>query len=161
MKNIEKWEDLNNFKNNRGLSLIAQEFDKNVKFFNCYLIDEEDDETCILLGTFYKNNLTNAIKEVYKYGFNVKFEYKEPFNLVEFLRKSLKPKDFNFNEMNFYFASNKNNYIGIFNEEDDETLNCLYFNKEIEDVSCVEEVLNNKRVTVEQLKVALKELGWI
>jgi len=157
MKKVEKWEDLDNFKNNRGLSLIAREFDGNVKFFNCYLIDDEDDETCILLGTFYKNNLTNVIKEIYKYGFGT--GYKEPFNLVDFLRENIKPKKFEFSKGNYYFVTQKET-VRFNCESVNETVGTYYFEL-MSTVYSVENTLFKNKITSTQLISAMKKLGWL
>jgi len=151
------WRDLDGIKNGKGLSLVVREFNKNTNFFNCYVVD--DKETCILLGIYKKCNMANMNKQVYKFGFEI--EYKKSFDLVQYLKESIEPKEFNFNERNFYFAITEYNGIEMVSDDGLKVLNCQYFHNKINEVDSIGETLKNEKITIEQLNVALKELGWI
>lgn len=155
MKKIKSWKELKNLENGRGLETEIFLLEYN-EYFNFWV---SDGENRFHLGTYPVNDFGALVERMKKYGFDV--EYEEKFNLVEFLKASLEPKEFNFNELNFYFAFDEHKYITMFNEDDYRTLNCRYFDKKIDDISCVEETLKNKKVTIGQLKFAMKELGWI
>ena len=160
MKKVSKWEDLMKGKISNRLGLIAKVENPNcdAPICNIYTAEDENDPVAVI-DWMSGNTPEETVNMLRKFGFDV--EYEEKFNLAEFLKASLEPKEFNSDEMNFYFAFTENNYIGIFNEKYCRTLNCRYFSKKIDDISCVEETLSDKEVTIEQLKFAMKELGWI
>lgn len=156
MKNITNWKDLNGLENDKGLYLEAYIKGNTKSHCECYIFDGINN---LNLGIYPINNLEEIIYTLKKYGFDI--EYGKPFKLVEFLRTSLEPKDFRYGEINFYFASDEHDYITMFNEEDYSTLNCRYFSKKIDDISCIEATLQAEKITTRQLKIALKQLGWI
>lgn len=85
-------------------------------------------------------------------------EDKKPFDLVEFLRKNLEPKEFEYEKENFYIYYSpygKRWYSHITTYDD---VLAAYFKK------CSRELvdtLDDNKVTPQQLKQAYKTLGWI
>lgn len=85
-------------------------------------------------------------------------EDKKPFNLVEFLRDNLEPKEFEYEKENFYIYYSpygKRWYSHITTYDD---VLAVYFKK------CSRELvdtLDDNKVTPQQLKQAYKTLGWI
>ena len=158
MQIITNWNDLNENKNCihlAGLNIVEVEEEK--RFVNIFL---EDEETLVKQKLIWKKeSLEKCVSYLNKMGFQIK--YSEKSVLKEFLKKSLQPKEFRFGEINLYFTFDEYNYITLLNAEDIKTLNCKYFSKKIDDIFCVEATLENENVTIEQLKFALKELGWM
>lgn len=86
-------------------------------------------------------------------------EDKKPFNLVEYLRENLEPKEFENGKLNYYL-----NFIEIYD-------NCWKFemSRNTDMISVcfkegkrdVEIDLIRKKVTPQQLKEAYRELGWL
>lgn len=163
MNKIKSWQDLEGIKNGKGLSLVVREFNKNTNFFNCYVIDDE--ETCILLGTYKKCNMASMNKQVYKFGFDL--EYREPFNLVNFLRQNIEPKSYEDDEdgKNYCFIISNyglNVYFGDYSNH--EILNAVYFKQKEGALVNLDDVrgrLLKEKITKIKLIEALKELGWI
>lgn len=90
----------------------------------------------------------------------IKFEVPEkPFNLKEFLKEHLEPKEFEYNEKNYFL------YWSVREEEFD--FSYASFHKNIEpyfkrdNLQIVVDTLNGEYVTLEDLKQAFKELEWI
>lgn len=90
----------------------------------------------------------------------IKFEAPEkPFNLKEFLRENLEPKEFEYEKNNYYLV------WGSSEEEFDYSYSSFhesitpYFKRE--NMQIVVDTLNRKSITFEDLKQAFKELGWI
>lgn len=88
--------------------------------------------------------------------FNIPTEEEDrPFNLVEFLKENLEPKEFEYDKWNEYIIHR------------DGELDCsstayaeiptVYFKAVYDSVL---NILNTNKVTVKQLKQAYKELGW-
>lgn len=161
MNKIGNWEDLNGIKNGRGLSLVVREFNKNNNFFNCYVVDDE--ETCILLGTYKKCNMASMNKQVYKFGFDL--EYKEPFNLVDFLRHNIEPKTYEEDKENYCFIITNYGFNVCFGDySNHKVLNAIYFKSKegaFVDLEGVGDKLLKEKVPQTELKKALTELGWI
>jgi len=157
MLEITNWNDLDENKDcihSTGLNMVEVEEEK--RFINIFL---EDEETLVKQKLIWKKeSLGECVSYLNKMGFQIK--YSEKFVLKEFLERSLKPKEFRFGEINLYFTFDENNYITLLNAEDVKTLNCKYFSKKIDDISCVEATLESEKVTIGQLKFALRELGW-
>lgn len=83
----------------------------------------------------------------------------ESFNLVEFLRDNLKPKEFERGDKNFYiyYSCNYNEWIMADNNVN-EIPSCVYFANYVPRKI---QILNENKVTKEQLIIAFKELGWL
>ena len=103
--------------------------------------------------------LKDGVDMLRKFGFDIKLE--EPFNLVEFLKESIEPKEFEYNEKNYTFCANENGTIetcNIFYK----ILNCKLFKiKEGYTITKIESALLNNNVNEIQLTKAMKNLGWI
>jgi len=155
MKKIKSWKELKNLENGRGLGTEIFLLEYN-EYFNFWV---SDGENRFHLGTYPVNDFGALVERMKKYGFDV--EYEEKFNLVEFLKASLEPKEFNFNERNFYFTISEYDYIMLVNEDELRTLNCRYFKSKTGDTPHVGATLRNKNITLNQLMDALKELGWM
>lgn len=90
----------------------------------------------------------------------IKFEVPEkPFNLKEFLKEHLEPKEFEYEKKNYYLV------WGPSEEEFDCTYSSFYESItpyfERENMQIVVDMLNRKGITFEDLKQAFKELEWI
>lgn len=85
-------------------------------------------------------------------------EDRNPFNLVEFLRENLKPKEFVCGEYNYYY---------FFWANDEEWSICYdAMNQDIKvyfkDMNrYVIDMLNQNKITPQQLRNAYRELGWL
>ena len=89
----------------------------------------------------------------------IKFEIPEkPFDLKEFLKENLEPKEFS-NEPYLDCIGMKSGSFRILTSEEN-VIGTVYF-KTISDYQKIEDVLNENKVTFEQLKQAFKELGWL
>ena len=106
----------------------------------------------------WETDLGKVVDVLYKFGFDV--EYEEPFNLVEFLKENIEPKKYDFDERNFYFAITDHNNIEVICDDGVKALNCKYFDS-INDACYIGEVFENEGVTIDQLNLALEELGWM
>lgn len=127
---------------------LVIEFDKNIRM--CY----RSDGTTNGLDKF-PNLYWNEIK------LPTEEEDKKPFNLVEFLRENLEPKEFEQDTSNIelYFSHKTNRWkwgINIMTQ----SIGAIYF-KESDKSSCVVATLNDNNVTIQQLKQAYKKLGWL
>lgn len=157
---IKQWSDLKDLENGRGLKVETRTLEGYDKYCEIGIKDTEYPSYLPLnLGEYRKNQLKGVIDVLRKHGFDI--EYEKPFKLTEFLKENLKPKEFKLNETNLYFAIENGNHFLIMNEEELETLNCLYFTNKTDDGNIIEETLYNEKVTVGQLNFALKELGWL
>lgn len=85
-------------------------------------------------------------------------EDKKPFNLVEFLRENLEPKEFEAGECNnyFYFNIKDNEWHVSYNHYFQEIK--TYFSNINYDFT---NTLNENKVTPKELKDAYKILGWL
>lgn len=85
-------------------------------------------------------------------------EDKKPFDLVEFLRDNLEPKEFEYKKENFYLYYSpygKRWYSHITTYDD---VLAVYFKR------CTRELvdeLDENKITPQQLKQGYKELGWL
>lgn len=85
-------------------------------------------------------------------------EDKKPFDLVDFLRDNLEPKEFEYKKENFYLYYSpygKRWYSHITTYDD---VLAVYFKR------CTRELvdeLDENKITPQQLKQAYKELGWL
>lgn len=85
-------------------------------------------------------------------------EDKRPFDLVEYLRENLKTKEFKNNEDNYTFCydySDKKLFSHVSCQTEFPTQYFCFIKDE--DIT----VLNDNKVTPQQLKQAYKELGWL
>lgn len=127
---------------------LVIEFDKNIRM--CY----RSDGTTNVLNKF-PNLFWNEIK------LPTEEEDKKPFNLVEFLRENLEPKDFKYGKYNYYISYE--NDIKEFEYKYDyynEDIGTVYL-KEIDNGKMIASLLDFNKVTPQQLKQAYKELGWL
>ena len=85
-------------------------------------------------------------------------EDKKSFDLVEFLKENLKPKEFKINEHNyvFYYNYSDKKLFSHVSCEIEFPTKYFYFIKD-EDI----DVLNEYNITPKQLKQAYQKLGWI
>lgn len=90
----------------------------------------------------------------------IKFEVPEkPFILKDFLKDNLKPKEFEYNCKNgvIYYSHIDKKIRGDFSHCTEAAF--LYFQPG--NIGYVERILNDKKITMKQLKQAYKELGWL
>lgn len=120
--------------------------------FDGYLINEkfEREEKIV---TLYWNEIKLPAEE----------EDKKPFDLVEFLKKNLVPKEFKEDDDNIFL-----NYDYIEKRIDwdcneiVEIMGTIYFEDvEFEKLNILVNEMNDRGVTPEQLKEAYKKLGWL
>lgn len=130
-----------------------------VKFKNCeatfdvdgYLLDKncEREEKIV---TLYWNEVKLPTEE----------EDKKPFDLVEFLRENLEPKEFlleehnntiNYSHKDGRFFYNYTIYLDRITE--------IYFKNSKDEIVEVVQVLNENNITPQQLKQAYKILNWL
>lgn len=83
---------------------------------------------------------------------------KKPFNLKDFLKDNLEPKEFEYDEHNyfFYWDCTKEKFCYVYSTNNKYLQ--LYFSEKIKDVV---KVLNENEIKFEQLRQAFKELQWI
>lgn len=89
----------------------------------------------------------------------IEFEIpKKPFNLKDFLKDNLEPKEFEHDGYNYFFywdcAKEKFCYVYSTNNQYIQ----LYFSENIKEVV---KILNKNKIKFHQLKQAFKELQWI
>lgn len=88
-------------------------------------------------------------------------EDKKPFDLVEFLRENLKPKEFEYGKRNRYISYEYDlkefEYCVDYHSED---IGTVYI-EELDDYPKTISELTINEVTPQQLKQAYKELGWL
>jgi len=103
--------------------------------------------------------LKDVVDILRKFGFDI--EYEELFNLVEFLKDNIKPREFNEFQKNWCFEEGVGNriYINLHNHR--LTIGAFYFDICKNSYIILEDVLEENNITPNNLKVALKELGWI
>lgn len=82
----------------------------------------------------------------------------KPFDLKEFLKENLEPKNFKIGDCNLFLAFNTGWYIG--KSKRNNVIGTVYFKIKTDDVYILE-TLNEEQITPEQLKQAYKELGWL
>lgn len=90
----------------------------------------------------------------------IKFEIpKKPFNLKEFLRENLEPKEFKCDENNYFLYWNESTEnFGYLYSTFGEYMQPYFTIKNIQEVI---DTLNENCVALKDLKQAFKELGWI
>lgn len=88
-------------------------------------------------------------------------EDKKPFDLVEFLKENLEPKEFEQNTNNIYlhfsYVTNRCNWSSTIMIE---CIGEVYFEVNNE-LSHIVDILNENKITSKELKQAYKELGWL
>ena len=90
----------------------------------------------------------------------IKFEIPEkPFNLKEFLRENLEPKEFEYEKSNYYLVWDSREEEFDYSYSSFHESITPYFKRE--NMQIVVDTLNRKSITFEDLKQAFKELGWI
>lgn len=85
-------------------------------------------------------------------------EDKRPFDLVEFLRENLQPKEFRIGEENFYLYFDAEDEMWYSFSSEIDIVITVYFK------TCTRELvdeLDDNKVTPQQLKDAYKTLGWL
>ena len=153
---ISNWEQLIGVKLVTKNKLYAKvEKENKQPVVNIYTAEDALDPIVVI---DWMSTLKDGVDMLRKFGFDV--EYKEKFNLVNFLKENLEPKEFNFNERNFYFAITEYSNIGVICDDGVKALNCKYFNS-INDACYIGKVLRNESVTIGWLNLTLKELGWL
>lgn len=112
-----------------------------------YLLDEDSKHEEKIV-TLYWNEVKLPNEE----------EDEKPFDLVEYLRENLQPTEFRVGEENFYlyFEAEDEKWYSFSSEID--IAITVYFKTCTREI--VEDLAKNK-VTVQQLKQAYKELGWL
>ena len=153
---ISNWEQLIGVKLVTKNKLYAKvEKEKRQSIINIFLVENAATPIAVI---DWVPTLKDTVDALRKFGFDV--DYKEPFNLGEFLKENLEPKEFNFNERNFYFAITEYSNIEVICDDGVKALNCKYFNS-IYDAGDIGKVLRNESVTIGWLNLTLKELGWL
>ena len=90
----------------------------------------------------------------------IKFETpKKPFNLKEFLRENLEPKEFEYEKSNYYLVWDSREEEFDYSYSSFHESITPYFKRE--NMQIVVDTLNRESITFEDLKQAFKELGWI
>lgn len=86
-------------------------------------------------------------------------EDKKPFDLTEYLKRNLTPKDFVFGERNFYLRYEGESGVGEWGYGDLSYLDNLaqFFDDPSDEVL---EKLNEKKITVKEVIKSFRELGW-
>lgn len=84
------------------------------------------------------------------------------FDLVEYLKENLQPVEFNEDKFNYFLTYNVRSKELEFNA----SMICIdihltYFHLNSDELKNIEKVLNDNKVTIQQLKQAYKELGWL
>ena len=88
-------------------------------------------------------------------------EDKKPFDLVNFLRYNLEPKEFEQDTSNIeLYFSHKTNRWNWGSNIMTQSIGVVYF-KASDKLSCVVDTLNDNKITIQQLKQGYKELGWL
>lgn len=88
-------------------------------------------------------------------------EDKKPFDLVNFLRYNLEPKEFEQDTSNIeLYFSHKTNRWNWGSNIMTQSILVVYF-KASDKLSCVVDTLNDNKITIQQLKQGYKELGWL
>lgn len=88
---------------------------------------------------------------------------KKPFDLVEFLRENLEPRDFRWDtnniELRFSHKSNKWKWNwSVLNQ----SIGAVYFRDRNNDIlHYIVDILNQNKITPQQLRNAYRELGWL
>lgn len=126
---------------------LVIEFDKNIRM--CY----RSDGTTNVLNKF-PNLFWNEVK------LPTEEEDKKPFDLVEFLRENLKPKEFEYGKRNRYISYEYDlkefEYCADYHSED---IGTVYI-EELDDYPKIISELTINEVTPQQLKQAYKILNW-
>lgn len=89
-------------------------------------------------------------------------EDKKPFDLVEYLKENLQPVEFNEDKFNYFLTYNVRSKELEFNA----SMICIdihltYFHLNSDELKSIEKVLNDNKVTIQQLKQAYKILNWL
>lgn len=89
-------------------------------------------------------------------------EDKKPFDLVEYLKENLQPIEFNEDKFNYFLTYNVRSKELEFNA----SMICIdihltYFHLNSDELKSIEKVLNDNKVTIQQLKQAYKILNWL
>lgn len=84
------------------------------------------------------------------------------FDLVEYLKENLQPVEFNEDKFNYFLTYNARSKELEFNA----SMICIdihltYFHLNSDELKNIEKVLNDNKVTIQQLKQGYKELGWL
>lgn len=89
-------------------------------------------------------------------------EDKKPFDLVEYLKENLQPVEFNEDKFNYFLTYNVRSKELEFNA----SMICIdihltYFHLNSDELKSIEKVLNDNKVTIQQLKQSYKILNWL
>lgn len=108
-------------------------------------------------GKYYKSDI-NPILFWNEIKLPTTEEDKKPFDLVEFLRENLKPKEFVNDMLNYYlyFDYDSSSWHSLYNEY------CERMDTYFKFIGCnITEELNNNMISPKQLRDAYKKLGWL
>lgn len=142
-------------KNNLGaIAEIYYEFDDKKKKYICV-----DIITSIAITGFF-NNLDDANLCLKNLGFK---ELIQQFDLVEFLKENLKPKEFIYEDKNiFLYYDCQTGHVNWDYNETDEIMGTVHFEEiEREKLNSIINEINIQNISPEQLKQAYKNLGWL
>ena len=90
----------------------------------------------------------------------IKYDIPEkPFNLKEFLRENLEPKEFEYEKSNYYLVWDSREEEFDYSYSSFHESITPYFKRE--NMQIVVDTLNRESITLEDLKQAFKELEWI
>lgn len=153
---VGEWTELRGLKNGRGLEVIAYTMRADERYCEISVTDGEHN---FFLGSHLKNRLSNVVSVLHKYGFDI--EHQCPFDLVEFLKTNFRPRDFIYNEYNYYFYSNVSGSVQVHIDINYNHLQGKYFEYIGKDRESVAPVFLHEAIKVPQLMEALKELGWL
>ena len=118
--------------------------------------DYEEFKTCFT----YKGFADADDKNPTLFWDEIKFEIPEKsFDLKEFLKENLEPKEFCFDENNYFLYFNFKEEIDYSFTELTKSVADQYFTRK--NIQKVVNILNKNEVTFEQLKQAFRELEWI
>lgn len=129
-----------------------------VKFKNCEATFDVD-------GYLLDKNCEREEKIVTLYWNEVKLPNEEEdrrFDLVEYLKENLQPVEFNEDKFNYFLTYNVRSKELEFNA----SMICIdihltYFHLNSDELKNIEKVLNDNKVTIQQLKQAYKILNWL
>lgn len=127
---------------------LVIEFDKNIRM--CY----RSDGTTNVLNKF-PNLFWNEVKLPNE-------EEDRRFDLVKYLKENLQPVEFNEDKFNYFLTYNARSKELEFNA----SMICIdihltYFHLNSDELKNIEKVLNDNKVTIQQLKQAYKILNWL
>ncbi len=122
-------------------------------------LSEMYDEICERKQTNYMRTVKSAVKHTIEILEIAMEEEKKNFNLAEYLKETIKPREFVVGRANEYFKPSIFNSVEITREFNKLDPNQVYF--KVDDWEKIEDKLREMRVSITDIYVAYKELGWI